>query len=904
MGNLKNLLKQSTNVGATALLLLGTLLPTLTIKDHSIVNAASTTTNLTPGETLDTGNHTWGLSDFQTANNYTPVGKNTKSSGWINSSTYNFGTNQPNTGSWLPFNGAIDMSQPLTINGATFAKGGGLFPNLQLGDANGILLTDLSSSQLSGGATGGNLGVGNLGSGTYFIGNNYSFKNVTLGVLSNYNTASVIAQGDGAGAKILSNSSDYEANSNSTNAFSMSWTNPVINSDGTVTGTISYTSRNAGTDYTTSAIITVQQSMSIGFMAATGGNYSEMSVTINSVTGGKGTQPVIVNYLNGLTGEQISPKRKVWNNSTINANVGDKIGVIAPNSSDEAVDTYNYVAPTAPEGYSFDTASPSLIVQNFPSNMKNPNQINVSYVPQPQNAKFSYSYDPLAPLTPTAPPEVELSGVTDQELISATPNLQQNLENQVPGGYYISKITSALGESTVGASTIETLSSFFAEKPSFDAISRNNQYQIMLSALNQTGVVSFDYDTSVTGEIPTLPTNFTLSGLTGSNLSFVIPDLPSGYEVTSVIAPDNITYPSITEALAANNHFIDGQNSFKIIVSAMKQSGLVSYRWASDVPGQNGVAGKLQANLPKSSTLTGVTGSTINFTPTIPEGYGIKEVTAPDGKIYTDTTIKGMTALEAAESKNYKFAEGSNDFIISLQALPQEIILNLNLNESSNSFIISKVLTGAPIDSTSIENAQTWLYDWITENASGWTIKDFVDPRGIDYVNSNLASVVSKVGGIALAHNNIYQANLIYEGKIGFSSVPSKINFGTNLIVSKDRTYNGILDNPVVVLDTRAENFLTPWSVSVTQVSALQEMLQTDTPLVGGISFMDQLSYDSKVLTSSPQVIYSIDHGEEGETTIINANSESMFTLNVPSSSQKANTNFKGTLEWTLTSAP
>ena len=178
MGKIKNLLKKSTNIGASALLLVSTLLPILALRGETTVSAANTTTTLNPGGTVDTGNHTWTLDDFQTPGNFTPVGKNTSGASWPSISTYDFGTNQRDTGSWLPFNGEVDMTQPLSLGGSTYAASAGWFgtgSGSKLGDANGVLLTNLSSSQLSGGSTGENLGIGNLGSGTYFIGNNYSY---------------------------------------------------------------------------------------------------------------------------------------------------------------------------------------------------------------------------------------------------------------------------------------------------------------------------------------------------------------------------------------------------------------------------------------------------------------------------------------------------------------------------------------------------------------------------------------------------------------------------------------------------------------------------------------------------------------------------------------------------------
>jgi len=58
MGKIKNLLKKSTNIGASALLLVSTLLPLLALRGELKVSAANTTTTLNPGGTVDTGNHT------------------------------------------------------------------------------------------------------------------------------------------------------------------------------------------------------------------------------------------------------------------------------------------------------------------------------------------------------------------------------------------------------------------------------------------------------------------------------------------------------------------------------------------------------------------------------------------------------------------------------------------------------------------------------------------------------------------------------------------------------------------------------------------------------------------------------------------------------------------------------
>ncbi|WP_270243910.1 WxL domain-containing protein [Lactococcus lactis] len=917
MGKIKNLLKKSTNIGASALLLVSTLLPILALHGETIVSAANATTTLNPGGTVDTGNHTWNIDDFRTPGNFTPVGKNTSGASWTSISTYDFGTNQRDTGSWLPFNGAVDMTQPLSLAGSTYASAGwlGTGSGSQLGDANGVLLTNLSSSQLSGGSTGGNLGVGNLGSGTYFIGNNYSYRKTSIILGSDYNTATVIAQGvgspgSGGGKTILNASSDYTAKNNSSNAFEMYWSNPVLNSDGTVTGTMSYRSRNANTDYTASAKLTVQKSMSIGFMAATGGNYSQMSVTVSLVGAGKGVQPVNVNYLNSTTGGQLAPKGSAWKNSTITANVGDKIGVVPQGNTTNTSDNYDYFAPVAPTGYTFKSTSSAVTVQNFPSGTANPNQINVSYTPLAQTGGFTYNYDPTAQRTPGVPTKLSVSGVTDQLFSASSLNVQKNLTDKVPAGYYISKITSASGKATTGATTDATIKAFFALKPSFDTTTTNNQYQVTLAPTNQTGQVSFAYG-SVPAAPPALPNNIQLSGLTGSDLNFVMPTLTPGYVVSGVLGPDNVTYSSVAEALKANDHFTTGSNNFKVTIAAEMQIGTISYNWASNVPGQNGVAGELQATLPSDSSIAGFSGEMIQFSPNVPLGYAIDKVVAPDGKTYVDGSIQGMTALEAAQAANPRFIVGANNFAITLRALSKDITLQVNIDQSSGTgaptapqpYTIATVLTGAPIDATSIDKAQNWLNDWITNNASGWSIKDFLSPYRVSY--GSLKDAVAGAGGVAFSEVNIYQANLVYNGKIDFSSVPTKIDFGENTISSVEKSYQGVLDNSVVVSDTRATNLATPWTVSVAQTSPIQEVMSdTGAPVMGGISFMNYLSYDGQVLTSNPQIIHSTTSGKTGDTVVIDGKSPSLFTLRVPIGFQKADANFKGTLSWTLTSAP
>ncbi|PHA05246.1 hypothetical protein COE65_26835, partial [Bacillus sp. AFS051223] len=77
--------------------------------------------------------------------------------------------------------------------------------------------------------------------------------------------------------------------------------------------------------------------------------------------------------------------------------------------------------------------------------------------------------------------------------------------------------------------------------PSFDTTTANNQYQVTLAPTNQLGQVSFAYNNSVPTNPPALPNTIQLSGLTGSDLSFVMPTLEPGYVVSDVLGPDNQT---------------------------------------------------------------------------------------------------------------------------------------------------------------------------------------------------------------------------------------------------------------------------------------------------------------------------------------------------------------------------
>lgn len=888
--NVIDLLKKSTNIGVVSFLLFSTM-SSIAYIDKNSVSAETNNNVLKPGEDIGVERHPWTVADFTQPENFTPVFHGNLNPFW-EGNTYDFDVFKANAGSWLPFNGAVDMTEPIHISGTTYAWS----PSspLQLGDSNGIILTDRPSSELSTGTVGGSLGIGGLGSGSYFIGNDYSFNHHSLS--QNYDTATVVAQGSGSGKKILNNSSKYTPSKDETNhsPFEFTWVNPVLNDDDTVTGTVSYTSEDPGGSRTATTSITVRHSMSIGFMAATGGNYSHMKVAIDDVQAGRGTQPVEVNYMNSTTDDLMAPQGNSWKKTIVNSNVGETIGVYE--QGEEGTVENNYFAPMAPDGYVLSKISETITVENFQQEVGNPNQINVFYEPQVQSSKFSYSYENGSLNVPPLPSEVNISGVTDQKLEEADNSLQNNLVTAIPEGYYISSIRSEAGINISKPTTEETLATFFGSTPVFDTDPLNNNYYLTLSPLNQTGEVSFIYDDGVPNDAPKLPENISFSGVTGSELTFSVPDIPEGYDIVKVIGPDNVEYSSFEKALEQNNYFVPGNNDFKAIVSPADQEGLVVYRWNSNVPGWNNVEGKLQAELPNDLLLKGATGGDLNFSSEIPKGYDIDEVQAPDGKIYNDSTTPGKNALEAAQAANPVFIEGDNSFIISLKALPQDIKLDMSVDgeegttlpEQPNTQVITTALTGAPIDPDDINKAQSWLNNWMDNNAMGWVIKSYEDPMSQIYTDTTLENVISEAGGIAFAEENTYITHIVYNGSIGFASIPDNIDFGTHMIVAEDQVYSGMLDRSVVVSDNRAASLLTPWEVTLTQSSSL----------------MNLLSYDGKIISEEPLVIYSENSATVGDTEIVNKEEDSPFQVLVPSKYQVTNTIFTGGLIWTLTSAP
>ena len=191
MANVKNLLKKSTNLGANALLLVSTLLPTLSVFSAQTVHA-TTQAPSTGGQALqptvydnyDTGAHNWSDSSLtnvvRDSSKWSALGTTQISGNW-----FNLTQNKKNQAGYGIFNASMDMSQTTSISGMFRTQiinpAAGNDFNLA-GDAVGFILTPTNKAQINANSskpssnnrpvnfpTGAGLGIGGL-PGSVFVG--------------------------------------------------------------------------------------------------------------------------------------------------------------------------------------------------------------------------------------------------------------------------------------------------------------------------------------------------------------------------------------------------------------------------------------------------------------------------------------------------------------------------------------------------------------------------------------------------------------------------------------------------------------------------------------------------------------------------------------------------------------
>lgn len=600
-------------------------------KAHAATTSSGT---LVPGTNYDTGGHTYSGTEFAQASNYLTYGTANIASPWINLVT----NTQSSVGLGI-FNGSvssISASSGFTLKATikvdmTNGILGGLLQNWEsAGDALGIVLSGASKQQLqtnaqSSNATGSGLGIRGLPN-TVFLGRDL-YSNLTSGdgtttngvdgtpsngwssgsgnviAIRSTNSAGAMANAtypNGTTTGTTTGQAWMQADDSTllagltnpntvTEPVSVTWTPDATNTGaaGFTSGTLSFslTSQNSALlgstkTYTITTKMSLQNSLSIGFLGATGGNAGALSVSLNgaTLTGNKGTQLVPVNYLNKVTGQAIPGMSA----SNITANVNDTIGasLSAPTSGAPDSNTYTYVVPAAPTGYTANSASTTTIlattpagsntsattVQNFIVGQTNPNVLNVSYTPLQQTVNFNWvkaSGTTLATLPATKSYGVAGTGVTtDTSVVTDNPfasttllkNYASDLTSAVPAGYNITSITNGTSTYT-GATTAATLATFTAANPTVSATQANNNYTVTLTAAAQTATFNYGY---VSGALntPAIPTSLSASGTTGANVTpptgwntastaTVANKIPYGYYISAIYAGNSATPPPI-----------------------------------------------------------------------------------------------------------------------------------------------------------------------------------------------------------------------------------------------------------------------------------------------------------------------------------------------------------------------
>lgn len=321
---------------------------------------------------------------------------------------------------------------------------------------------------------------------------------------------------------------------------------------------------NGGTaGYTLTTHINLQNSLTVGFVGGTGGNYGNLSVSLNgaSITGQKGTEPVQVNYVNAKTGLPISGMTP----SLINANVNDTIGVAKTGAN--TTDTYTYNTPTAiPTGF---TGIQSIVqgtptypitstqttasqqVTNFIQGTTNPNVLTVAYSPDPAKVWWNYNWaydtygaymgsltslsqtgnfgDAISAPTINVPAGYHVAAM--KEVNGTYLYYPGSVQNTTPSGMNWVDITQtangAYPATTAGleaaaiAASGGTMLDVNGADPGFNTgISGtfNNQFGIYLEANKETPAITYAYSGATNGSQPALPANISLPGGFGQPL--------------------------------------------------------------------------------------------------------------------------------------------------------------------------------------------------------------------------------------------------------------------------------------------------------------------------------------------------------------------------------------------------
>lgn len=393
---------------------------------NAYVFAATSSQTLNPGQTIN-NQVVYNTADIENGNAWTVAGTATIPAANQPFSTTLISSTKSSAGLAL-FNGTLDMSQPVSFQGTfTITVAGNpaaLYTGnaMDAGDSLGFILTPASNAQITSNlanSTGQNLGVGGLAN-SVFLGRDLYYnssidsnvKGATVNAVTGGQNVICIRQTDATGtlASATNTGADqqytattatdagittgtYGANT-ITETMAFSWTPTATNPNGTSTGILTYnltalTGANAGQTAQLSTTVTLNNSLSLGVVGATGGNFGIMTFQNDgsNFTASKATEPITVNYIDQSTGQPIASAAA----STITATAGDQITINAPtDATTQTGNSYSYNAPTI-TGYDYVSADPTLTVADGNSAT---NVINVYYTKhQPINTIKTVTID-------------------------------------------------------------------------------------------------------------------------------------------------------------------------------------------------------------------------------------------------------------------------------------------------------------------------------------------------------------------------------------------------------------------------------------------------------------------------------------------------------------------------------
>lgn len=359
-------------------------------------DTSSASQSLVPGNTINTGNQDYQTSDIENGVAWTTAGS---ASAPVSNQTFatTLVANTKQSAGLALFRGALDMTKAVSFSG-TFSISANAQGAMNGGDSLGFILTPEAIDQIASNlpnSTGEYLGIKGLIS-SVFLGRdlyyNGGFDTQLDGMTDGVDTICIRATDASGNLEPLNQYTIAAAPDNGdsiTETMSFSWMPQTINSNGTTTGILNYTvTPETGSPISISRTETLADSLSLGVIGATGGNTSTMTFQNNgsAFIGAKGTSPVTVNYIDQKTENEISNAAP----STIIANVGDTLGVVAPSTDAQAVNqSYTYHAPLI-TGYEYVSSDPMITVGN---NDTAANTLDVYYKPAPVNTVINVTVD-------------------------------------------------------------------------------------------------------------------------------------------------------------------------------------------------------------------------------------------------------------------------------------------------------------------------------------------------------------------------------------------------------------------------------------------------------------------------------------------------------------------------------